>query len=109
MEAILRIFPFCPEKDYFMTDLIQRDSRGRFVSTNAGGPGRPRIEIEQEYLMTMDQAVSGEAWQAIVERATLDAENGDARAREWLSSYLLGMPISKNSAGSEESPSPKES
>ena len=85
-----------------MTDLIHRDSRGRFVSSAAGGPGRSRIEIEQEYLMTMDHAVSGEAWQAIVERATLDAENGDAKAREWLSNYLLGMPVAKVGAESEE-------
>jgi hypothetical protein len=37
----------------------------------------------------MSDAVPMESWRRIVERAALDAENGDARARDWLGRYLL--------------------
>jgi hypothetical protein len=72
-----------------------RDSNGRFSVGNPGGPGRKPREVEREYLSTMESIVSGEAWQAIVQRATQDAIGGDSKARTWLSAYLLGMPISR--------------
>ena len=74
---------------------VTRDSNGRFTAGNPGGPGRRPREIELEYLATMEQIVSGEAWTAIVNRATTDAIGGDAKARTWLSAYLLGQPISR--------------
>ncbi len=72
-----------------------RDSNGRFVPGSPGGPGRKPREVEKEYMTTMETVVSGEAWRAIVERATTDAIAGDAKARTWLSGYLLGQPISR--------------
>ena len=33
-----------------------------------------------------------ERWEAIVQRALTDAEQGDPRAREWVGSYVLGKP-----------------
>jgi hypothetical protein len=80
---------------------VVRDSNGRFVTGNAGGPGRKPREIEIEYLNTMESIVSGEAWTAICNRAVLDATNGDAKARTWLSAYLLGQPISRVEAQEE--------
>ena len=77
---------------------VTRDSNGRFTTGNPGGPGRPRREIEEEYLLSMETAVNGANWQAIVDRAVTDAIAGDAKARMWLSSYLLGMPISRTEA-----------
>lgn len=73
-----------------------RDSFGRFAAGNAGGPGRRRREVEEEYLRTLENVVSGEAWLAICNRAVLDATNGDPKARQWLTGYLLGMPISRS-------------
>jgi hypothetical protein len=72
-----------------------RDSNGRFSVGNVGGPGRKTREIEREYLATMETIVSGEAWQAIVQRATQDAIGGDAKARSFIASYLLGQPVTR--------------
>jgi hypothetical protein len=73
----------------------KRDSNGRFASGNAGGPGRPKRQTEQQYLATMTNVVDDEAWRKIVERAKEDAMNGDHRARAWLSGYMLGTPIQR--------------
>lgn len=78
-----------------MTNSVHRDANGRFTTGNPGGPGRKPRDVEIEYLTAMEQVVSGEAWQAIVEKATADAIAGDAKARQWLSGYLLGMPVSR--------------
>ena len=37
-------------------------------------------------------ACSPEIWREIIEKAVVDAKNGDAKAREWLASYLVGKP-----------------
>lgn len=72
-----------------------RDSNGRFTQGNPGGPGRKPREVEQRFLATMATIVDDEAWESIVKKATLDAAGGDAKARQWISSYMLGMPISR--------------
>jgi hypothetical protein len=40
-------------------------------------------------LITLSDAVTPEDWRAIVEHAVTDAKAGDAKAREWLTGYLL--------------------
>lgn len=67
-----------------------RDDNGRFMVGNAGGPGRPRRAVEREYLAALSDAIGLDGWRAIVERAVQDATAGDARARAWLATYLLG-------------------
>jgi len=67
-----------------------RDKAGRFAKGNPGGPGRPPRLIERQYLATISDAVPLNEWQAIVKRAVEDAKTGDAKAREWLSKYLVG-------------------
>jgi hypothetical protein len=48
---------------------------------------------EADYLAAFGDAVPLDRWRAIVERAVTDAEQGDAKAREWLSRYVTGgMP-----------------
>ena len=68
---------------------VSRRSRGKFAVGNPGGPGRPRRAVETEYLATLNEAVPLEDWRAVVERALADAKQGDPKAREWLSKYLL--------------------
>ncbi len=63
---------------------------GQFAKGNVGGPGRPRRVVETDYLATLSEAVPLDAWQAIVARAVEDAKCGDARARDWLTRYLIG-------------------
>jgi hypothetical protein len=69
-----------------------RDSNGRFQPGNPGGPGRPRRAIEQDYLAVLSEAVPLERWRTIVNRAATEAEQGNARAREFLAGYLVGRP-----------------
>ena len=66
-----------------------RQANGRFAYGNQGGPGRPRRKVEEDYLVALAEAVPFDLWQRIVSKAADDALNGDAKAREWLSNYLL--------------------
>lgn len=72
-----------------------RDSKGRFIKGNGGGPGRPRKEIEQDYLEATINNVSVNDWKDVVGKALAQAKRGDTAARKWLSDYLLGLPTQK--------------
>jgi hypothetical protein len=69
-----------------------RNGHGQFAPGNPGGPGRPRRVAERDYLVTLTEECPPETWRAICRRAVADAEAGDAKARDWLSRYLLGNP-----------------
>ena len=56
---------------------------------NRNGKPEPRRPIEREYLATLNAVVSLDKWRAICEKAADDALAGDARARDWLSKWLL--------------------
>jgi hypothetical protein len=80
-----------------------RDTNGRFAEGNPGGPGRPRRAVEADYLAALGDAVPIDRWRKIVERAVTDAEQGDAKAREWLSRYVTGgMPAGLTSLAAYE-------
>jgi hypothetical protein len=70
-----------------------RHDNGRFALGNRGGPGRPRRDIEANYLAVLGEAVPIETWGAIVTKAVDQALDGDAQARTWLSNYLIGKPL----------------
>jgi hypothetical protein len=67
-----------------------RTTGGRFAKGHPGGPGRPRQSVEADYLRTLVDSCSPDAWRGVCERAVADARAGNAKAREWLSRYLLG-------------------
>jgi hypothetical protein len=69
-----------------------RDTRGRFVEGNPGGPGRPRRAVEREYLAAISDAVPLNLWRGIVLNVVGCAEDGERWAIEWLAKYLLGEP-----------------
>jgi hypothetical protein len=69
-----------------------RDTNGRFVPGHSGGPGRPRRAVETDYLAALSEAVPMETWRTIVAKAVEQATAGDAKAREWLCSHLVGKP-----------------
>ena len=69
-----------------------RDKNGRFVKGHEGGPGRPKLVTERAYLEILRNECPPETWREVVKKAIDDASTGDAKAREWLSSYLLGKP-----------------
>jgi hypothetical protein len=70
-----------------------RHDNGRFALGNRGGPGRPRRAIEAQYLTALREAVPLKTWEKVCETAVAQAVSGDAKAREWLASYLIGRPI----------------
>jgi len=67
-----------------------KDNSGRFQKGNPGGPGRPARQVARDYLDTLSDAVTPDDWRKIVERARDDAMNGNEKARDWLTRYLLG-------------------
>ena len=70
--------------------MSDRNTNGTFAPGNPGGPGRPRRGVERRYLAAFAEAVSPDDWRAIIQRAVADAKAGDAKARDWLSKYLVG-------------------
>ncbi len=72
--------------------IADRDDNGRFLPGNPGGPGRPRRAVEADYLAALSEAVPIDRWREICETAIDQAVAGDAKAREWVGSYLAGKP-----------------
>jgi len=76
--------------------------------THSGGPfkkgntlavgsmgGRPSRKTEVKYLKALSRAVGPEEWMAIITKAVAQAQDGDWRARKWLSDYLMGTPAKR--------------
>ncbi len=78
---------------------IDRDHMGRFAVGNGGGPGRPKRQAEEDYLQTLSERVPLALWAEIVDRAASDAAAGDAKARDWLSKYLMPQPGADEGGG----------
>jgi hypothetical protein len=70
--------------------LTERLNNGQFAKGNKGGPGRPHRQTEREYLAVLRDTVSLEDWKEIIEKTVAQAKEGDARARQWLTNYLVG-------------------
>ncbi len=68
---------------------LQRDEKGRYLKGCDAGPGRPPLATEQEYVQATISNCTVAEWEQIVKRAVQDAKQGDAKAREWLSKYVL--------------------
>jgi len=75
--------------------MVERDAKGRFAKGASGNPqGRLPKQIEQSYLQVSESVCTFDVWREIVMKAVEQAKRGDARARQWLSDYLIGKPIS---------------
>lgn len=72
-----------------------RGKDGRFQIGNGGGPGRPPRQTELQYLVAISEACDVEKFRQIVAVAVDAAVAGDDKARNWLSSYLVGNAESK--------------
>lgn len=74
---------------------IARDSKGRFIKGASGNPqGRLPKQTETSYLQVSESVCTFDVWREIVAKAVEQAKRGDARARQWLSDYLIGKPVS---------------
>ena len=70
---------------------IVRDSKGRFVKGNPGGPGRPTREYEEKLLIELCKQAA-DAWPQIMEKVIKDAMRGKSWAVKFLAAYAMGMP-----------------
>lgn len=69
-----------------------RNKNGRFMKGYEGGPGRPKRITERAYLDIITTVCTPDVWREVVNKALEDAKKGDAKAREWLASYIVGKP-----------------
>ena len=88
--------------------MAERDEKGQFVKGKTGNPnGRPKRRTEDQYLDATIGRVTLKDWREIVDKAVLQAKRGDARARTWLSDYLLGPPQQRlQVSGPDDGPIP---
>ena len=75
--------------------MAERDEKGRFLKGTTGNPtGRAPKEREERYYRVLIQKLTDEDWAEIVTKAIRQAKTGDAKAREWLSQYVI-QPLAK--------------
>lgn len=72
---------------------VTRNEKGQFVEGNKASPGRPKRPTEAEYLAALTSRVTLAKWGQIIDRALTDAIAGDYRARQWVSDYIVGKPV----------------
>lgn len=66
----------------------------KFQPGQSGNPaGRPKRSVEEKYLKKISSSVTLTEWREIVKKAVEQAKRGDAKARQWLSDYLVGKPV----------------
>lgn len=77
--------------------MAKRDAKGRFVKGSSGNPlGRAKRKTEEDFLAALSKRVSLKDWVAIIDKAIeLAKSDGDWRARQWLSDYLIGKPVQR--------------
>ena len=85
-----------------------RDTNGRFAPGNSGGPGRPKRHIEVEYMTSMLSVCTLSEWEEIVRQAVTLAKEGDHKARDWLTSHVLGPSGAKPATYTELSSKQKD-
>ncbi len=64
--------------------------------------GRPRREVEAEYLDVTIASVSKEDWATVVRSMISRAKAGDVAAARWLADYMLGKPTERLNVTSED-------
>ncbi len=81
-----------PSPDTSHKDKGDRDSRGRFVAGNKGGPGNPFARRTAALRQAMLDAVTPEDVQAIVRQMIQKAREGDVAAARLVLAYAVGKP-----------------
>jgi len=74
---------------------LARDNKGQFAAGNAGGPGRPPVAKEEQYLEILRQTVDLSQWQAAITAVLRKAQEGDLRAFEALAKYIMPLPAQR--------------
>jgi len=59
-------------------------------------PGKAMaLNSAEERLLELEAAVSKSDWRKVIDKALVQAKDGDWRARQWLGNYLMGKPIDR--------------
>jgi hypothetical protein len=74
-----------------MTVTIGNDN-GQYKKGNPRGPRQPKLQTERAHLEVVIAVCTPETWREVVHKAVEDCKASDAKARKWLSSYLMGRP-----------------
>jgi len=87
-----------PETNYLtlpkeLRDKIPPKDERRYITSRRVGYLPSKEVTKAAYLKTLAEEVSVDDWRDIVRRAVDDAIDGDTKARQWLSNYLIGTPI----------------
>ena len=77
--------------------MADRDKRGRFAAGNHVGKGRPQRATEEQFLGLLVSCVTSDDWKSITAKAMEQARSGDYQARKWLTDYLIGQPVVRES------------
>ena len=73
--------------------------------TSGNPAGRPKRETERDYLDVVMRLCPLKSWAQVVERAVVDAQQGDRHARDWLSRYLLPLDSEQPASSPDSMPS----
>jgi hypothetical protein len=68
-----------------------RDGQGRFTKGNSFGQGRPRKEIERDYLIAMRNACSSDDVKEIFGKLVEQAKGGDLKAARFVVEQFVGL------------------
>jgi len=72
--------------------VIERGENGQFAKGNSGGPGRPRLDVEQKYLRTLHRALLQRDVREVVKKLIARAKAGNIQAAKVLLEYAIGKP-----------------
>lgn len=73
-------------------DIIKRDSAGRFLKGNPGGPGNPNSKRVARLRQTLLKAVTPDDMREVVMEMLNKAKCGDMVAAKLLLEYTIGKP-----------------
>ncbi len=72
-----------------MQAVHHKDSKGKQTKAQPA-QARPRRAVEADYMAALGDRITLDDWRAIVGKAVEDAKGGDAQARAWVASCVLG-------------------
>ena len=75
---------------------VSRRADGTIMKGSVLNPkGRPRREVEAEYLSATVESVTPEDWAKVVSSMLHFAKAGNVQAATWLGNYLVGKPTER--------------
>lgn len=74
---------------------VVRDDKGRVISGTPNPNGRPKKELELEYLDRLKSVCDPDKFDMITAKLVQLAKNGNIKAIELLFKYIIGLPVQR--------------